>query len=206
MFRTSISFLNVNFNAVEKNWRKKRRAIITIIIRKKYFEKKREDLLIMQLVIHSDRRDVMNVIDATSINNQGAFDALSKDFAQIKTKLNMKMSKIKKLYESKEKNLSKMISWTMMIKFFNLMRHATRYECADVTKTTSECFEKQITRLKKMIRKLKRVIEKTKDTMKENIWTKITIRQSTIAILTFFLREINVFSKRRSSKEIKLMI
>ena len=56
-----------------------------------------------------------------------------------------------------------------MIKFFNLMKHATRYECANVIKTTNECFEKQMTRLKKMIRKLKKVIEKTKDTIKKNI-------------------------------------
>ena len=64
----------------------------------------------MQPVIHSNCRDVMNAIDATLINNQSAFDALLKNFAQIKTKLNMKMNKIKKLYESKEKNLSKIMS------------------------------------------------------------------------------------------------
>ena len=85
-------------------------TIITTIIKKKHSEKKQEDLLIMQLVIHSNRRDMMNAADATSINNQSASDALSKDFAQIKTKLNMKMNKIEKLYESKEKNLSKMMS------------------------------------------------------------------------------------------------
>ena len=94
----------------------------------------------------------------------------------------------------------------MIIKFFNMMKHATRYKCANVTKTTNEFFEKQITRLKKMIRKLKRMVEKTKDTIEENIWAKITIKQSTIAISTFFLREINVFSKRRSNKEMNFMI
>ena len=79
------------------------------------------------------RWDVMNAVDATSINSQNAFDALSKNFAQIKTKLNMKMSKIKELYKLKEKNLSKMMSWTTMKKFFDLMKHATRHECASVT-------------------------------------------------------------------------
>ena len=53
---------------------------------------------------------MMNAIDATSINNQNVFNALSKDFAQIKTKLNMKINKIRKFYESKEKNLSKIMS------------------------------------------------------------------------------------------------
>ena len=56
-----------------------------------------------------------------------------------------------------------------MTKFFDLMKHATRHECANVTKTVNECFEKQMTRLKKMIKKLKKVTEKTKDTIKENI-------------------------------------
>ena len=49
------------------------------------------------------------------------------------------------------------------------MKHATRHECASVTKTINECFEKQMTKLKKVIRKLKKVIEKTKDTIEENI-------------------------------------
>ena len=52
---------------------------------------------------------MMNAIDATSINNQNAFNTFLKDFVQIKTKLNMKMNKIKEFYKSKEKNLSKMI-------------------------------------------------------------------------------------------------
>ena len=64
----------------------------------------------MQFIIHLNRRDAINVIDATSINSQNAFNAFLKIFAQIKTKLNTKMSKIKKLYESKEKSLSKMMS------------------------------------------------------------------------------------------------
>ena len=55
-----------------------------------------------------------------------------------------------------------------MTKFFNLMKHATRHKCAGVTKTINECFERQVTRLKKMIRKLKKMIEKTKDTIEEN--------------------------------------
>ena len=80
------------------------------MIKKKHSEKRQEDLLIMQFVIHSDRRDVMNAIGATSINSQDAFDTLSKDFVQIRIKLNMKMNKIKEFYELKEKNLSKMMS------------------------------------------------------------------------------------------------
>ena len=159
----------------------------------------------MQLAIHLNRWDVMNVIDATSIKSQSVLNIFSRNFAQIKTKLNMKMNKIKKFYKSKEKNLSKMMSWTIMIKFFNMIKHATRYKCVDVTITMNECIEKQIIKLKKIIKKLKRIIEKTKDIIKRNIWAKITIKQSTIAILTFLLREINVFSKRKSSRKMKLM-
>ena len=55
-----------------------------------------------------------------------------------------------------------------MIKFFNLMKHATRYKCASEMKIINEYFEKKITKLKKMIKKLKRIIEKTKDTIEEN--------------------------------------
>ena len=40
-----------------------------------------------------------------------------------------------------------------IIKFFDLMKHATRHECASVTKTINEYFEKQMTRLKKIIKK-----------------------------------------------------
>ena len=86
------------------------------------------------------------------------------------------MSKIKEFYKSKEKNLLEIISWTMMTKFFNIMKHATHYECANKIKNANDCFEKQVTRLKKMIRKLKKVIEKTKDTIEENIWTKIIVK------------------------------
>ena len=71
-------------------------------------------------------------------------------------KLNMKINKIKELYKSKEKNLSEMMSWTIITKFFDMIRHATRYDCANVTKTANECFEYQITRLKKIIKKLKK--------------------------------------------------
>ena len=180
-------------------------SIITTIIKKKHFEKKQEDLLIMQFIIHSNRQDVMNVADATSISSQNAFDAFLKNFAQIKAKLNTKMNKIKKLYESKEKNLSKMMSWTIMTKFFDMMKDATRHECASETKKTNDCFERQVTRLKKMIRKLKRMVEKTKDTIKENIWAKMIVKQSKIAISASFLRETDAPSKRKSNKEIKLM-
>ena len=50
------------------------------------------------------------------------------------------------------------------------------------------------------------MIEKTKDTIEENIWAKITIKQSMIAISALFLREINAFSKRKSSRKMKLII
>ena len=52
---------------------------------------------------------------------------------------------------------------------FNIIRHATRHECANETKKINDCFEKQITKLKKMIRKLKKMIKKIKDTIEENI-------------------------------------
>ena len=52
----------------------------------------------------------MNAIDATLTSKQNAFDTLSKDFAQIKAKFNTKMNKIKKLYESKKKNVTRMMS------------------------------------------------------------------------------------------------
>ena len=56
-----------------------------------------------------------------------------------------------------------------MIKFFDMIKHATRHECASVTKTIKKYFKRQITKLKEIIRKLKKVIEKTKNMMKENI-------------------------------------
>ena len=93
----------------------------------------------------------------------------------------------------------------MMTKFFDMMKHATRHECANVMKTMNECFERQIMKLKKMIKKLKKMIEKTKDTIEENTWTKITIKQLTIAISIFFTCEISAFLKRKSSKKMKLM-
>ena len=64
----------------------------------------------MQFIIYLNCRNAMNAIDATSINNQNAFDALSTNFVQIKTKLNMKINMIRKFYKSKEKNLLEMIS------------------------------------------------------------------------------------------------
>ena len=180
-------------------------SIITTIIKKKHSEKRREDLLTMQLTIHSNRRDVMDVTGATSVSSQSAFDASLRNFAQIKAKLNTEMSKIRELYESKEKNLSRMMSWTIMTRFFDMMRDATRHECANEAKEASGCSERQITKLKKMIRKLKRMAEKTKDTIKENTWAKMIVRQSGVAISASFLREIDVLSKRKSSKEMKLM-
>ena len=79
------------------------------------------------------------------------------------------MSKRKRFYELKEKNLSKIMSKTIITKFFNMIKHVTRHNCANVMKTTNAYFESEITRLKKMIKKLKRVIEKTKNTIERNI-------------------------------------
>ena len=63
----------------------------------------------MQFFIHLNYRDEVNATGATSINNSNAFNAFLTNFVQIKMKLNMKMSKIKELYELKKKNLSKII-------------------------------------------------------------------------------------------------
>ena len=60
----------------------------------------------MQFIIYLNRCNIMNTIDATLINNQNVFNALLKNFAQIKTKSNIKMNNIKKLYKLKEKILS----------------------------------------------------------------------------------------------------
>ena len=57
----------------------------------------------------------------------------------------------------------------MIIKFFDIIRHATRHECVDVTMITNKYVEKQIIKLKKMIRKLKKIIEKTKNMIEKNI-------------------------------------
>ena len=61
----------------------------------------------MQLEIHSDRFDMMNAIDATSTSNQSASNTFLKNFAQIKSKLNTKMSTIREFYETKEKTRQK---------------------------------------------------------------------------------------------------
>ena len=96
----------------------------------------------MQLAIHSDRRNIINAIDTTSINSQNVLNMLLKSFAQIKIKLNMKISKIKRFYKSKEKNLLKILLLMIIIKFFDIIKHATNYEYASMTKTTNEYFEK----------------------------------------------------------------
>ena len=64
----------------------------------------------MQPAIHSDHFDQMNAIGATSMNSQSAVNALLTSFAKIKMKMNTKMSKIKEFYESKKKNLTRMMS------------------------------------------------------------------------------------------------
>ena len=129
----------------------------------------RENLLIMQFAIHLNRFDQMNAIDATSMSNQSAVNASLTNFAKIKMKMNMKMNKIKRLYESKKKNLTKMMSWTTLTKLFILMKNATRHECEIETKKSSCDSKKQITKLKKIARKLKKITEKTINTTEKNI-------------------------------------
>ena len=46
-----------------------RTIIIVIIFKKKHFERRQEDLLIMQLAIFLNCRNMINAIDTTSINN-----------------------------------------------------------------------------------------------------------------------------------------
>ena len=48
-----------------------------------------------------------------------------------------------------------------------MMKHATRHECANETKTTNKCFKKQITKLKEVTKRLKKMIEKTKTRLKK---------------------------------------
>ena len=64
----------------------------------------------MQLAIYSNRRDMMNAIDATSTNNQSVFSVFLRNFAQIELKLNTKMSTIKEFYKTKKQNTTEVIS------------------------------------------------------------------------------------------------
>ena len=86
------------------------RRQITGSLRRIILRKDRKNLLIMQLVIHSNRFDQMNAIDATSMSSQNAVSAPLTNFAKIKIKMNTKMNKIREFYESKKKNLTKMMS------------------------------------------------------------------------------------------------
>ena len=63
----------------------------------------------MQFAIHSNCREIINAIDATLTSNQNAFNALLKNFEQIELKLNTKISIIKELYKTKEKNANEII-------------------------------------------------------------------------------------------------
>ena len=63
----------------------------------------------MKLAIYSDCRDMINAIDAMSINNQSASDASLKNSVQIRLRLNTKMSTIKGIYEIKEQETFKII-------------------------------------------------------------------------------------------------
>ena len=147
----------------------------------------------------------MNAIDATTINSQSAVNALLTNFIKAKMKINRKINKIKKLYELKKKNLTKIMSWTTLTKLFILMKNATRYKCNDKTKKSSCDSEKQITKLKEITKKLKRIAEKTINTIKENIWAKIIFQSADVIFLTFSMFAINEFSKRKFKKEITLI-
>ena len=50
----------------------------------------------------------------------------------------MKINKIEKLYKLKKKNLSKSMFWTMIIKFYNIIKYRIRYKYASVTKAVNE--------------------------------------------------------------------
>ena len=54
-----------------------------------------------------------------------------------------------------------------MIKFFNMIKHVTRYKCVSKTKKINDCFERQVIKLKKIIKKLKKIVEKTKNMIKK---------------------------------------
>ena len=64
----------------------------------------------MQFAIYLNHFNQMNAIGATLMSSQNAVNAFLINFAKIKMKMNTKMSKIKKLYELKKKNLTKMMS------------------------------------------------------------------------------------------------
>ena len=167
-------------------------------MRKINLRRDRENLLIMQPAIHSNRFDQMNATGATSMNNQSAVNALLTNFAKIKIKMNTKISKIKRLYESKKKNLTKMMSWITLTKLFVLMKNATRYKCKNKTKKSSCDSKKQTTRLKK-------ITKKTINTTEKNIWTKVVFKNANVIFLTFSMLTISAFSKQRLNKKMKLI-
>ena len=159
----------------------------------------------MQPATHSNRFDQMNAIGATSMSSQSAVNAPLTNFAKIKIKMNTKMNKIRKFYKSKEKNLTKMMSWTTLTKLFVLMKNATHHECDDEAKKSSCDWEKQTTRLKEITKKLKKITKKTINTTEENIWTKIIFKNADVAFSTFSIFAINALSKQRFNKEMKLI-
>ena len=64
----------------------------------------------MKFAIHSNRRDIMNAVNAMSMSNQSAFNAPLRNSIQIKLKLNTKINTIKEFYEMKEQKTSEVIS------------------------------------------------------------------------------------------------
>ena len=179
---------------------------ITESLRRIILRRDRENLLTMQPAIYSDRFDQMNATGATSMSSQDAVNAPLTSFAKTKVKMNTKMNKIRELYESKKKNLTKMMPWTALTKLFVLMKNATRHECDDEAKKSSCDSKKQTTRLKKIIRKLKRITEKTINTIEENIWAKVAFKGANVAFSTFSMLAISAPPKRRLNKKMKVII
>ena len=64
----------------------------------------------MQFTIHLNRCEIMNAIDATLTSSSNALNALSKEFEQIKLRLNTKISIIKEFYKTRKKNANEVIS------------------------------------------------------------------------------------------------
>ena len=99
-----------------------------------------------------------------------------------------------------------MTLWMTLTKLFVLIKNATRYECENEAKESSDDWKKQITKLKKITKKLKRIAEKTINTTEENIWTKIAFKSADVAFSTLSMLAINASSKQRLNKKMKLII
>ena len=159
----------------------------------------------MQPAIHSDRLGQVDAIGATPMSSQNAASASLTGFAKTKAEMNTKMSKIRGLYGSKEKNLTGMVSWTALTKLFALMKDATRQRGDGGAKGPSCCSGKQTTRLEEVARKLKRIAEKTINTAEKNIWAKVAFKSAEVAFSVSSVLAASAPPKRRLSKEMELV-